>query len=63
MRITFIKLFNLLILGTFVAFYSAPLILINALVHELSVVDSNRTLEALRQFEAVAEAQQYFVKE
>jgi DNA-binding MurR/RpiR family transcriptional regulator len=49
--------------ASFVAFYSAPLILINALVHELSVVDSNRTLEALRQFEAVAEAQQYFVKE
>src|SRR5262249_54234631 len=49
--------------ASFVAFHCAPLILINALVHEVSVADSTRTLEALKQFEAVAEHQQYFVKE
>jgi len=49
--------------ASFVAFHSAPLILINALVHELSVADSTRTLEALRQFEALADARHYFVKD
>lgn len=49
--------------ASFVAFHCAPLILINALVHELSVAESTRTLEALKQFESVAESQQYFVKE
>jgi DNA-binding MurR/RpiR family transcriptional regulator len=49
--------------ASFVAFHCAPLILINALVHEISVADSTRTLEALARFEAVAESQQYFVKE
>ena len=49
--------------ASFVAFHCAPLILVNALVHEVSVADSTRTLEALKQFEAVAETQQYFVKE
>jgi DNA-binding MurR/RpiR family transcriptional regulator len=49
--------------ASFVAFHCAPLILVNALVHEVSVADSTRTLEALRHFEAVAETQEYFVKE
>jgi DNA-binding MurR/RpiR family transcriptional regulator len=49
--------------ASFVAFHCAPLILINALVHELSVADSSRTLEALKQFEMVAESQRYFVKD
>jgi DNA-binding MurR/RpiR family transcriptional regulator len=49
--------------ASFVAFHCAPLILINALVHEVSLSDSTETLEALRQFETVAESQQYFVKE
>ena len=35
----------------------------NALVHEVSVADSTKTLEALKQFETVAESQQYFAKE
>jgi DNA-binding MurR/RpiR family transcriptional regulator len=48
--------------ASFVAFHCAPLILINALVHKVSVADSTKTLEALRQFEALAETQQYFVK-
>ncbi|HUP95021.1 MAG TPA: MurR/RpiR family transcriptional regulator [Burkholderiales bacterium] len=48
---------------SFVAFHCAPLILVNALVHEVSVADSTKTLEALKQFEAVAETQQYFVKD
>ena len=49
--------------ASFVAFHCAPLILINALVHEVSLSDSTKTLEALRQFETVAATQQYFVKE
>ena len=49
--------------ASFVAFHCAPLILINALVHEVSVANSTKTLEALKQFEVVAEAQQYFVKD
>ena len=49
--------------ASFVAFHCAPLILINALVHEVSVADSTKTLEALKQFETLAETQQYFVKE
>lgn len=49
--------------ASFVAFHCAPLVLINALVHEISVADSTKTLEALKQFEAVAEQQQYFVKD
>jgi DNA-binding MurR/RpiR family transcriptional regulator len=49
--------------ASFVAFHCAPLILVNALVHEVSVVESTKTLEALKQFETVAESQQYFVKE
>lgn len=49
--------------ASFVAFHCAPLILINALVHELSIADSTKTLNALKQFEAVADSQQYFHKE
>jgi DNA-binding MurR/RpiR family transcriptional regulator len=49
--------------ASFVAFHCAPLILVNALVHEVSVADSTKTLEALKQFEAVAETQAYFVKD
>ncbi len=49
--------------ASFVAFHCAPLILLNALVHEVSVADSTRTLDALKRFEAVAEAQQYFAKD
>ncbi|HYC44443.1 MAG TPA: MurR/RpiR family transcriptional regulator [Burkholderiales bacterium] len=49
--------------ASFVAFHCAPLILVNALVHEVSVADSTRTLEALKKFEVVADSQQYFVKD
>jgi DNA-binding MurR/RpiR family transcriptional regulator len=49
--------------ASFVAFHCAPMILINALVHKLSVTDSRRTLVALNRFESVAEAQQYFVND
>lgn len=49
--------------ASFVAFHCAPLILLNALVHELSVTEKTRTLDALKRFEKVAETQQYFVKE
>jgi DNA-binding MurR/RpiR family transcriptional regulator len=48
--------------ASFVAFHCAPLILVNALVHELSVADGARTLGALDRFEAVAESRRYFVK-
>jgi len=49
--------------ASFVAFHCAPLILVNALVHEVSVADSKRTMEALKRFETVAKSQQYFVKD
>ena len=48
--------------ASFVAFHAAPLILVNALVHELSVADGEKTLEALDGFEAVADSRRYFVK-
>jgi DNA-binding MurR/RpiR family transcriptional regulator len=48
--------------ASFIAFHCAPLVLVNALVHELSAADKGRTLEALNAFEAVAEAQAYFHK-
>jgi DNA-binding MurR/RpiR family transcriptional regulator len=46
--------------ATFVAFHSAPLVLVNTLLHELSLVDRARTLEALNRFETVAESRRYF---
>lgn len=49
--------------ASFVAFHCAPLVLINALVHELSLTDERRTVAALNRFEAVAESQNYFVKD
>ncbi len=49
--------------ASFVAFHCAPLVLINALVHELSVTDEKRSLAALDRFETIAESQQYFAKE
>lgn len=49
--------------ASFVAFHCAPLVLINALVHELSVADKAKTLAALERFESVAESQAYFVKQ
>ena len=48
--------------ASFIAFQCAPLILVNALVHELSVADGERTLDALDRFEAVAADRNYFVK-
>jgi DNA-binding MurR/RpiR family transcriptional regulator len=49
--------------ASFVAFHCAPLILLNALVHEVSVIEKSKTLAALNRFETVAETQSYFVKE
>jgi len=46
--------------ASFVAFHGAPLVLINALLHELSRADPQRTLDALARFEALAEAERYF---
>lgn len=48
--------------ASFVAFHSAPLVLINALLHELSLRDRDGTLAALDRFEAVAEERQFFHK-
>ena len=48
--------------ASFVAFHAAPLVLINALLHELSVADRNATLAALDKFEAVAAERQFFQK-
>lgn len=49
--------------ASFVAFHCAPLVLVNALVHEIGVADSERTMAALKNFESVADSQHYFVKE
>ena len=48
--------------ASFVAFHAAPLVLINALLHELSLGDRDATLKALDRFEAVAEQRQLFKK-
>lgn len=45
---------------SFVAFHAAPLILINALLHAVSQVDQDKTLDSLRRFEQLAEASGYF---
>ena len=49
--------------ASFMAFHSAPLVLINALMHELSLGDRDATVAALDRFEAVAEHRQFFHKE
>lgn len=48
---------------SFVGFHCAPLVLINALAHRLSVADEKKTLAALDRFERLAESRRYFVKE
>jgi DNA-binding MurR/RpiR family transcriptional regulator len=48
--------------ASFVAFHSAPLVLINALLHELSLGEREATLKALDRFEEVAEQRQFFQK-
>ncbi len=49
--------------ASFVAFHCAPLVLLNALVHELSLMDEKKTLAALARFESVADSHDYFLKE
>lgn len=48
--------------ASFVAFHAAPLVLVNALLHELSVGERQATLAALERFEAVAQRQRFFHK-
>jgi DNA-binding MurR/RpiR family transcriptional regulator len=48
--------------ASFVASLSAPLILLNGLLHHLSLADKARTLNALNRFEALAESRSYFLK-
>jgi len=49
--------------ASFMAFHSAPLVLINALLHELSLADRDATVAALDRFEAVADHRRFFHKE
>ena len=49
--------------ASFVAFHAAPLVLINALLHELSLGNRDATLAALDRFEAVADSRRFFHKE
>jgi DNA-binding MurR/RpiR family transcriptional regulator len=49
--------------ASFMAFHSAPLVLINALLHELSFADRGATVAALDRFEAVADHRKFFHKE
>ena len=48
--------------ASFVAFHGAPMVLINALLHELSLGERDATLKALDRFEEVAEWRQFFQK-
>ena len=48
--------------ASFVAFHGAPMVLINALLHELSLGERDATLKALDRFEEVAERRQFFQK-
>jgi DNA-binding MurR/RpiR family transcriptional regulator len=49
--------------ASFMAFHAAPLVLINALMHELSVANRDVTVAALDRFEAVADHRKFFHKE
>ncbi len=44
----------------FVGFHCAPLILINALLHQVSLANKARSMEALKRFEELAESRGYF---
>lgn len=46
----------------FMAFHCAPLILINAILNELSLMDKEKIAEELSRFEKLAEAKGYFMK-
>ena len=46
--------------AAYVASHCAPLILINGLMHEVSLLDKTRTLQALNRFEARADSRAYF---
>ncbi|CAN0398286.1 unnamed protein product, partial [Phaeothamnion confervicola] len=46
--------------AAYVASHCAPLILINGLMHEVSLFDKARTLKALNRFEALADSKAYF---
>ena len=46
--------------AAYVASHCAPLILINGLMHEVSLLDKTRTLHALNRFEALADSKGYF---
>ena len=48
--------------ASFIAFHCAPLILLNALLQEVSLLDKQRTLKALKRFEALAGRAGYFYK-
>ncbi|MGH8617189.1 MAG: MurR/RpiR family transcriptional regulator [Burkholderiales bacterium] len=48
--------------ASYFAAHCAPLILINGLLHAVSLRDPPRTLAALKRFEALAEQQAYFVE-
>jgi len=45
---------------SFMAFHCAPLVLINAIVNELSLLDKEHTSKALNRFEILAEKRKYF---
>jgi len=45
---------------SFMAFHCAPLVLINAIVNELSLLDKEHTSKALNRFEILAENRKYF---
>jgi hypothetical protein len=58
-----ISLFSPAESATFVASHCAPLILINGLLHHVSLIDKARTMKALSHFEALADGASYFYKQ
>jgi DNA-binding MurR/RpiR family transcriptional regulator len=48
--------------ASFMAFHCAPLILINALIDHVGMLDRDRTLNALDRFEKLAAERKYFIK-
>lgn len=47
----------------YMGFHCAPLILVSALLHQVSLADRKRTVRALDRFEALAEAEGYFSRD
>jgi DNA-binding MurR/RpiR family transcriptional regulator len=57
-----IRLFSEAESTSFMAFHGAPMVLINTLIIELSLLNNKKTLKELNRFEKIAEVRNYFYK-